>query len=165
MPALLVGMVGQNFTWITVRGVVMLVSAWLLGANLLWSHAPVALLVLFLIVLSHAPIGVIAAALVLSVRTTGPLPAGAVWVSSLLGGVYYPTTVVPSWLSTVSAFVPMTYGLRALRQTLIEGAPASAIFGDVVRMIGLGAALAVVAVLLFGWALGYAKRAGTLAQY
>ena len=36
--------------------------------------------------------------------------------STLLGGVYYPTTVIPSWLASASEFVPLGYGLRALRQ-------------------------------------------------
>ena len=165
IPALLVGMVGQNFTWIVLRGLILLVSAWLLGAHLVWSRAPLAALILFLIVISHAPIGVIAAALVLAVRTTGPLPAGVIWASSLLGGVYYPTTVVPSWLATASAFVPLSYGLRALRRTLIDDAPAAVIIGDVARMTALGGVMFIISALMFIWALGYAKRAGTLAQY
>jgi ABC-2 type transport system permease protein len=165
VASLLVGMVGQNFTWTVIRAAVLLSSATLFGAQLVWSHAFTAAVVMMLVVLTYVPIGIIAAALVLAVRTTGPLPGGVVWVSALLGGVYYPTKVVPSWLALVSDFVPLTYGLRALRRTLIDGAPVAAIAGDVARMTALGAVLFVVAALMFSWALGYAKRAGTLAQY
>jgi ABC-2 type transport system permease protein len=124
-----------------------------------------AAVVLLLVVLTYAPIGVMAAALVLAVRTTGPLPHGVIWVSTLLGGVYYPTKVVPSWLAVVSDFVPLTYGLRALRRSVIDGAPATAILGDVATMTALGAVLFVISVAMFSWALKHAKRAGTLAQY
>jgi ABC-2 type transport system permease protein len=165
IPALLVGMVGQNFTWTVLRAVILLSSAWLLGAHLVWSHLLVGVVVLVLVVLTYAPVGVIAAALILAVRTAGPLTTGVVWASTLLGGVYYPTKVVPSWLAQVSDFVPLSYGLRAMRRSLIDGAPVTAIVGDVARMVGLGAVLFVIAVLMFSWALGHAKRAGTLAQY
>ena len=165
IPALLIGMVGQTFTWTVLRGIILLISAWALGAQLAWSHALVAAGVLFFIVIAYAPVAVIAAALILAVRTSGPLTGGVVWASTLLGGVYYPTTVVPSWLALVSKFVPLTYGLRALRRSLIEGAPLASIVGDVARMVGLGAIVFIVAAAMFAWALGYAKRAGTLAQY
>jgi ABC-2 type transport system permease protein len=165
IPALLVGMVGQQFTWTVLRGIILLSSAWFLGAQVVWSHLAVAAVVLLLIVLTYAPVGVIAAALILAVRTAGPLATGVVWGSTLLGGVYYPTNVVPSWLAVVSDFVPLTYGLRALRRSLIEGASTTAIMGDVARMVALGAVLFVAGVVMFTWALRHAKRAGTLAQY
>ena len=165
IPALLVGMVGQTFTWTVLRGIILLTSAWILGAHLVWSNALVCVVLLLLIILTYAPVGVIAASLILAVRTAGPLTTGVLWASTLLGGVYYPTKVVPSWLALVSDFVPLSYGLRAMRRSLIDGAPITAIAGDVARMVGLGAILFVIGALMFRWALGYAKRAGTLAQY
>ena len=165
LPALLIGMVGQKFTWTIIRAVVLLLSAWLLGAQLVWSNVLTATAVVVLVVLAYIPVGIVAAALVLAVRTTGPYPGGVLWVSTLLGGVFYPTSVVPSWLASVSAFIPLTYGLRALRRTFIDGAPVSAILGDVGTLVVLGSVSFVASAFIFSWALSYARRAGTLAQY
>ena len=55
-------------------------------------------------------------------RTAGPIPRGIVLISTFLGGVYYPTHIVPGWLENISAALPLTYGLRALRRVLLDGA-------------------------------------------
>jgi ABC-type multidrug transport system permease subunit len=86
-------------------------------------------------------------------------------LSGFLGGVYYPTHVIPSWLQNVSAFLPLTYGLRALRQTLLEGLPLRAVLPDVLVLVAFVALLFLVGAFAFRQALRYARRTGTLAQY
>jgi ABC-2 type transport system permease protein len=86
-------------------------------------------------------------------------------ISALLGGVYYPTHVIPSWLHEASAVLPLTYGLRALRRTLLDGASLASVASDVTTLAVLGLVLFSAGILVFAWALHYARRAGTLAQY
>jgi len=92
------------------------------------------------------------------------LGAHVAWDRGLLG-VYYPTTVIPSWLHDVSGLVRLTYGLRALRRSVLDRAPLDAIASD----LGILSAFAVVllgsSLVVFAGALRYARRAGTLAQY
>ena len=83
----------------------------------------------------------------------------------LLGGVYYPTQVIPSWIQYISHALPLTYGLRAIRGTLLEGMPFHQVLGDVVILAGFTLGLALLSAWLFALALRYARRAGTLAQY
>jgi len=163
--SLLAGMVGQSFSMTTLRAIMALVFSTVFGAHLIWSGVPAALLALVLTILAYLPFGIMAGALVLAFRTTGPFPGGLLALSGLLGGVYYPTQVVPSWLQGVSVFVPLTYGLRALRRSLLDGAPLSASAQDLLVLAGVSAVLLVVSLLMFAWALRYAKRVGTLAQY
>ena len=165
MPALIVGMFGQAFIWTAMRGLMVLMGAAALGADILWAKAPLALLVLSLTILTYVPIGIIAAALVLAFRTTGPFPTVIAGLSMLLGGVYYPSTAIPSWLAAATKAVPLTYGLRALRRTLLEGAPLSAIAGDLSVLVGIAIVLFTVAFASFSLAWTYSRRAGTLAQY
>ena len=162
---LLAGMTGQAFSMTSIRALVALLFATAFGAHVIWSSAPAALLVLVLIVLSYLPFGIMAASLVLAFRTTGPFPGGLLAVSGLLGGVYYPTQVVPSWLQQVSVFVPLTYGLRALRRSLLDGAPLASSAGDILVLMAGSAVLFAVSIVMFAAALRYAKRMGTLAQY
>ena len=165
LHSLLAGLVGYSFIWTAIRSTLLLTAGVLLGAQLAATRVPAAAAILFLIVLSYLPFGIIAAAMVLAFRTTGPLPQAVLVVSGLLGGVYYPTHVIPSWIQEVSRAVPLTYGLRALRRTLLEGVPMSGVASDLGILLLFVALLATASVLLFGWALRHARRAGTLAQY
>jgi ABC-type polysaccharide/polyol phosphate export permease len=122
-------------------------------------------IVLAMIVLAHLPFGLMAASLVLAFRTTGPLPTAILTVSGLLGGVYFPTHVVPSWIEHVSAALPLTYGLRALRQALLEGLPLAGFAGDLGILATFTVGLGALAMLMFRTSMSYARRHGTLAQY
>lgn len=165
LPALLTGMLGQAFTWTMIRMLMLLLGAWALGAQIVWSKALLTAAVLVLTVLAYVPLGIIAAALVLAFRTTGPLPTAIVAGSMLLGGVYYPTNVIPSWLAAASALVPLTYGLRSIRRLFIDGVPFSAVIPDVGVLVLFTVVLFVVSMVLFAWAFRHARYAGTLAQY
>jgi ABC-2 type transport system permease protein len=130
-----------------------------------WSSALPAALLLALIVLSYLPFGILAASLVLAFRTTGPFPTAILTVSALFGGVYYPTQVIPSWLEQVSIVVPLKYGLRALRRCLLDGASLTASAFDI-SILSVGTIIMMaISLVVFTWALRYAKRTGTLAQY
>jgi ABC-2 type transport system permease protein len=163
--SIIVGEMGQGFSLTVLRALVLLLAAWVLGAQILWSRALLAALIVGLIVLTYIPLGIIAGALVLAFRTTGPFPSLVLGLSVLLGGVYYPTTVIPSWLASVSAFIPLTYGLRAMRRCLIEGAPLVTLLPDLAIVAAFAVGLGAVAYLAFRWALQHARWAGTLAQY
>jgi ABC-2 type transport system permease protein len=165
VPVLLAGMVGHAFSMNLIRALVVFGFASALGAHVVWSAALSAALILTLIVLSYLPFGILAASLVLGFRTTGPFPTAILTVSALFGGVYYPTQVIPSWLEHVSIVVPLSYGLRALRRCLLDGASLRASAFDI-GVLSVGTiAMMTISLVVFSWALRYAKRTGTLAQY
>jgi ABC-2 type transport system permease protein len=165
LPVLMLGMIGQAFTHTAFRSAVLLLAAWALGAQLVWSAALVSLAILALLVVAYTALGIFAAALVLAFKTTGPVPGAILAVSALLGGVYYPTTAIPSWVQHLSAMLPLTYGLRALRQALLHGAPASTLASDVSILTAFAVVLLGSSLVVFTAALKYAKKQGTLAQY
>lgn len=165
LPAMFTGLIGYNFLWATARALLLLGAATALGATILWSRVPAAMLVIGLIILSYVPIGMVGGAMILAFRSTGPLPQGVMALSMLLGGVYYPTRVVPSWLQDLSDFVPLTYGLRSLRLVLMDGTPLHDVESDLGMLVGMTMVLFVVGVLALTWALRYARRTGTLGQY
>jgi ABC-2 type transport system permease protein len=118
-----------------------------------------------LVILSHLPIGIITAAMVLAFRTRGPLPQLVLIASTFLGGVYYPTTVIPGWIKSVSEFLPLTYGLAALRAVLLEGRSISTEWRDVTILLVFTVVTLVLSGVAFRAALRYARRVGNLAQY
>lgn len=147
------------------RAAVLLGSGVLLGISIYGSALPAALCILLIIVVAHAAIGVMSGAMILLFRTAGPLSKLVLVASTLLGGVYYPTHVIPSWLRVVSDLLPLSYGLRALRVVLLEGAPVASVTRDLSILLEATAILVAAGVALFGLALRHARRQGTLAQY
>jgi ABC-2 type transport system permease protein len=162
---LLLGLSGFGLLWILLRGALLLLAAWVLGAAVHWDRVLPALMVVALIVASHLPIGVLATAAVIAFRTTAGIPRAVLAGSVFLGGAYYPTGVIPSWLHHLSYAVPMSYGLRALRRVLLEGAPLSSAAGDLTALLGFAVALGLLAALALRASKRYARQGGTLAQY
>jgi len=165
LPVLLAGMTAYPFLWTLARAAALLVAARALGAHVAWARGMLSLGILGLIVLAHVPVAIVAAALTVAFKTAGPLSRFVVTLSGLLGGVYYPTNVIPSWLHNISALLPLTYGLRALRRTLLDGASLDMVAADVAILLTFAVVLLGASVAAFSWALRYARRAGTLAQY
>lgn len=159
------GLAAYELLWTLAKALVLLLVAWLLGAQIAWSGLALATGVLLLIVLAYLPIGILAGAAVLAFRTRTPLPQVVLIASVFLGGVYYPTQVIPGWLQELSAWIPLTYGLRAMRRALLEGWSFQQILPDVEMLILFDAVLLMVSAALFAWALDYARRTGTLTQY
>lgn len=165
LPTLVTGLLGFDFLWNIIRALAMLVVGWSLGAHIAWGGLPLAGFVFALIVLAYLPFGLIGSALVLVFRTPTPLARAVLYVSVLLGGVYYPTGVVPHWIRFVSGYVPITYGLRAMRRIVLQGAGLPAVASDLSALLLFGVGLAGVGTIAFLWALRYARRTGSLAQY
>ena len=167
LPTVLTGLVGYQFLLTLVKSLLFLVAALLLGMSVAWQQSASAVLLLTLIVLAYLPFGLLGAAMMLAFRTTGPLPSVVLILSGLLGGVYYPMSahVIPDWVRQLSDFVPLTYGLRALRETLLRGQPLWAVRGDLFTLVGFVLMLWALGLMAMAEALRYARRAGTLAQY
>lgn len=162
--ATLAGLSAYPILWAAFRGVLMLAAGVLLGARIWWGALIPGLAILLLLVVVHWAIGLIGAALVVAWRTTGPLPQAVVVASTLLGGAYYPTSVIPSWIQRLSDFVPAAYGLRALRRVLLDGASTRAVSTDIIMLTLITAGTLLVGVVGFRAALRYASRSGTLSH-
>jgi ABC-2 type transport system permease protein len=165
LTEIVAGITGWEFAWTALRGVVLLFAGWFLGANVAWGQWLPAVFVTAGIVLSTVPFGIFAASLMLAFRTAGPFPQLVIFLSGALGGVYYPTHVIPSWIQNVSDFIPLTYGLRALRRVLLNGESLLAVSGDLAILTAFTIGLAMASGATFWAAFRYARRAGTITQY
>lgn len=165
VPTLVVGLMGYGVLWTAARSALLLLGGIALGMAVAGSQLLPALGILVLIILTYVAFGLFAAASVLAFRTPGPVPPLVLLVSALLGGVYYPTGVIPTWIQSLADFVPLTYGLRALRRTLLDGLPLREVAGDVAILALFAAALLAAGCYAFAAALDYSRRTGTLAHY
>ncbi len=163
--ALLAGMSGYSFLWSGAKSLALLLAAVLLGAKIAWGGLVPAVVVLLLTVIPYYAIGLVSAAAVLAWRTRTPFAQLALLGSVFLGGVYYPTHLIPGWLEELSAWIPLTYGLRALRGLLLEGATVVAVLPDVELLLLFDVVFVLVGSVVFAAAMRHARRTGTLAQY
>lgn len=165
LPSLFVGMVAFNLEWASIRTGLFIAAGWLLGAQLVGGRLVAAAAILLLIVGVHLAFGLLAAAFVIAFRTAASIPKAVLFASGLLGGVYYPTQVIPAWLHSASALLPLTYGLRALRRVLLQGQSLAAVAPDLGVLAAFGVVLTLVGAAAVAAALRYARSRGTLAQY
>ncbi|HMN09141.1 MAG TPA: ABC transporter permease [Gemmatimonadaceae bacterium] len=164
-PTILVGLVAYPVLFTVVRGAIMLALAAILGVNMSAARLPEVALVVALLAVAHFGIALVATGLMVAFRTTLSIPQLVIAASGFLGGVYWPTSVIPSWVYTVSEFVPMTYGLRAIRQAVLEGRALPQLKDDVLMLAAFAGCLLSLGILAMTLALAHARRRGTLSQY
>ena len=165
LPGVLLGLIGYEVSWSAMRAGIMLAIGAILGSAIALAGIPAALAALLLVLACYFGLGLGLAAMILVFRTMGPLGSGLLGASALLGGVYYSTTVIPSWIQHLSVVVPLTYGLRVIRQALLAGAPFSALRTDLLVLLGMAVLLLATGAILFQGGLRHARREGTLGQY
>ncbi len=107
-------------------------------------------------------LGVVLAALTVVVKKATGAVGLLTTALSLLSGVYVPISVLPSSLEAVGRVLPFTWGLDALREALLDGEFAG---GRIAALSAVDVLLLPASLALFGLALNWAKRQGSLTQY
>jgi ABC-2 type transport system permease protein len=80
----------------------------------------------------------------------------------LISGVYYPVSVLPPWMQTLSLISPATYVLEGVRAGLLEGATVPQVWTQIWPLLIIGAVTLPLGLKIFNWAERYAKRTGKL---
>jgi ABC-2 type transport system permease protein len=132
-----------------------------------FSHAnfPAAAVILGLAITAFGALGILAAAFVLIAKRSDPLTGMFASASVLLSGVLYPIDVLPPALRWLAQAFPLTHALRGLRLALLRGYGIAALQGEAGALVIFCATVAPLASFVFRWALGEAKRSGTLGGY
>src|ERR671932_823039 len=80
----------------------------------------------------------------------------------VVSGVYYPVEVMPGWMQAAATVSPATYALHGIRDAVLDGAGAGAVWGDVWPLLVLGAVAIPLGLAIFRAGERYAKRHGKL---
>lgn len=135
------------------------------GAPLGRANTGVALLTLLLSLLAFSGLGIISASIILVTKRGDPVAFLLASLSALLSGVYYPVAVLPTWLQSLAALLPLTHALRALRLALLEGAGLSEVAPSLAMLALFALVVLPGGIWAFRWALRRARSDGTLTQY
>ncbi|MFN2179929.1 MAG: ABC transporter permease, partial [Candidatus Promineifilaceae bacterium] len=166
LPAIVTGSAAWSYIFTTFRVLVYLLVGMLVadlrftGANYL-----AALAGLLLAIISFASIGIIAAGVIMVVKRGNPVTVIFASVANLVSGVFYPVEVLPQWLQVVARFMPLTYALRLMRQSLLAGASWPELANDFLALFLFAVILFPLSLLVFRTAVQRARLEGTLAHY
>jgi len=80
----------------------------------------------------------------------------------VVSGVYYSIEILPGWMQFFSHLSPATYILDGVRKGLLDGAPLTALVGDIWPLVLMGVVFIPLGLWAFGRAEAYAKRTGKL---
>lgn len=155
-----------EFVMTTLRVAVYLaVGAIFLGVDLGEANYPAAALILLLTVITFSSLGIIAASFIMVVKRGDPVTWFFSSASSLLGGVYFPITILPEPVRVFSQLLPITYALNGMRLALLQGASLPELLPDSLALVIFSALLLPASLLAFRYAVRRAKREGSLTHY
>jgi ABC-2 type transport system permease protein len=80
----------------------------------------------------------------------------------VVSGVYYPVSVLPTWMEWISKISPATYALRGIREAILEGKGLTALWGDIWPLIVIGLVSIPLGLEIFRRGERYAKQHGKL---
>ena len=143
----------------------LLMGVFLFGVDMGNANLFATLIILVLTILCFSSLGIISASFIMVLKQGDPVNWVFNTMSGLLGGVFYPITVLPSWLQNFSHVLPITYSLRAMRHALLQGYPLSDLLPDILALVLFSAVMLPFSIITFRYAVSRAKIDGSLTQY
>ncbi len=166
IPTIIVSSSLYSLFWATLKVALYLaVGVCFFGVNLGEANIPGALIILILTILSFGSLGIVSASFVMVLKRGDPVNWIVTSVSGLLGGLYYPVSVLPDWLQTVSYLLPVTYALDGMRYAVLQGHNLTQLLPHIFPLMVFSVIMLPLSILIFGYAVRKAKKDGTLTQY
>jgi ABC-2 type transport system permease protein len=130
------------------------------GAN--WLGA---VLVLGASVVAFSGLGILSASYLLIFKRGNPVNWAILGLSSVVGGMMYPISVLPVWLQYVARLTPVTYSLEGMRAAILGHASTRALLPSITGLLLFAAVLLPTSFAIFSWALKRTKITGTLTHF
>ena len=163
--ALAAGMAAYPMANAAVRVVVYALIGAALGARAPGGNWGLALGATALGSVAFAGLGLVAAALVVTIRQAQSAVGLLVGLLALGAGSLFPPSLLPGWAESLAQASPVTHALRLTRDGLLEGASWSASAGRLGLLAVLAVVYAALGVAALAGSLGYARRRGGLGEY
>jgi ABC-2 type transport system permease protein len=166
IPTIILASSAYSFGFTSFRVIAYLfIGVFFFGVTMSWANIPAAVMILLLTISSFGCIGIISASFVMIFKQGDPISWVLTMGSILLGGIYYPITVLPGWLQKVSFFLPITHSLEGMRLTLLQGYSFDRIVNHVIFLVIFTAVMLPMSIFFFSYAIKRAKKEGSLIQY
>jgi ABC-type multidrug transport system permease subunit len=151
--------------WSLVMGTILLALAAVVFGLPLVATAPLAIPIALLGSLAFMPftLALVAVVVVFKQATAGTqfLISGI----AIVGGLYFPSGLLPGWLRWTSQAQPFTPAADLLRHLLVGSALRASLAADLGKLIGFGIVLFPLALLALRRAIRFGQRRGTIIEY
>ncbi|BDC18461.1 ABC transporter permease [Acidianus sp. HS-5] len=153
-----------GFTVNTINAAIILTVGHLLGViyeiNLLST-----LLLAILLISSTLGIAFMSAAFTMIIKQGNPISFFFSTFTTLLGGVVFPVTIMPTQISYISYALPLTWALNGLRNSMLYGYSIFQVMRCVEILLMFNIILIPLGLLLYSLAFRKAREKGTLGEY
>ncbi len=161
-----VGSVLFDLIFIPVRLAILLTTlALTFGLHLRPEEIPKAIVLVAAFIPFVWGLGVIAAAITLTVRRGGGLIGLLTLLITLGSGVYFPVNLLPHWIATTTAANPVALAIDGLREALLADSGWGAILPKAATLAPMALASLTLGAIAFRLALARERRLGTVAIY
>ncbi|HEX3550194.1 MAG TPA: ABC transporter permease [Candidatus Elarobacter sp.] len=164
LPVLVLSSGVWSFTLTALQTGVWILIAMAFGLDVSHTNLTTVAVFLVLTIAAVSPLGVLAAALAMVIKKTGPVE----WISyssaNLFGGVYVPLAAMPLALQIIGWCLPITHALNGFRAAT-AGVPVSAVASDAIWLLVASIVLMPLSLWIFVRAVNKARVDGTLAMY
>ncbi len=166
IPAILLSMALWNLIFATMdMAIYIALGIFLFKIDFTHINILSAIVILFLTVASFSGLGIISAGFIMVFKRGNPLGWIINSVEGLIGGVYFPITVLPGWLQFLAKFFPITYAIRAMELSVYKGYSLAQLAKEAGFLLLFSALLIPLSIAFFKYSVKKAKTDGSLAQY
>jgi ABC-2 type transport system permease protein len=123
------------------------------------------IVVLILTIASFSALGIISASFIMVFKRGNPVGWILGSLEGLIGGVYFPITILPQWLQILAKFFPITYAIQAIQLAVYKGYPLTQLWRQTCILLLFSIVLLPLGLASFTFSLRKARRDGSLGQY
>jgi len=123
------------------------------------------LIIFLLTIISFSSLGILSACFIMVFKRGNPISWIVASVEGLIGGVYFPITVLPGWLQFLAKFFPITYAIRSIELAVYKGYSVTQLSKEICFLFIFSVVLLPLSLAAFKYSLKKARKDGTLAQY
>jgi ABC-2 type transport system permease protein len=166
LPIILAGSSLYPFALLSLRTAVYIGwGAILFGFPLQGANWIGAILVLAASVLAFSGLGILSASYLLIFKRGNPVNWAILGLSTVVGGMMYPVSVLPGWLQYLARFIPVTYSLEGMRAAILSHASTRELLPSIAALLLFAFLLLPISFVIFSWALRRTKITGTLTHF
>lgn len=121
--------------------------------------------ILMLTIVAFSSLGIFSATLIVLLKKGDPLE----WIfgsfSALVGGSFFPVSILPGWLQVIAQYLPITHALEGMRLAVLEGYTVFMLSKTILILLLMGVFLLPLSVWMFSLAVEKGRRDGSLMHY
>jgi ABC-2 type transport system permease protein len=155
-----------GFFWATINVVIyLLFGSICFDLHLEQANLTAAFIILLLTIVSSTGIGIMSASFIMMIKRGDPIGWLFASVSGLIGGLYYPLSVLPEWLQFAAKLLPVTHSLEGMRMAILNGHSLSQLAPTVMILCLFSILILPSSLVMFQKAVIKAKQDGSLTHY